>query len=510
MASRRGKTTRGQDTPGSQEPTDAEVVAQAGVSTDAAGKRRPDEADEAAVDAEPPEPAENMFAEEAPRDQGATAEAFPEVEGASVVEAEAVTPRHPAETIEEEKLVELAEAETHVETYEDSSRTDRSSTAEGAMVEESPHSPRSSETPQAPVAPKPQPAPRRSGGFLAPLLGGVLAAVLGYGLAIYGWTQNLALPFLPQADSGAGAELSDLRAGLSAEAEARAAEIAALQSELEALRETPAGATDTAALEERLAAIEAQVSEPGEGGDATALAELQDRLVALEARPVTTEGDVDAGELAALRAALSSVQAEVERLGTEAAEATAAAQAAAEAAEAELAARTAEAETVANQAEMGAVLAQLSAALESGAPLAPGIDRLDAAGVEVPQALQAAREGVPSLAALQTSYPEAARAALSEAMATDAPEDPLDRIGSFLRAQVALRSLSPREGDDADAILSRAEAALRAGDLATALAEIETLPEAAQAPLAEWQAQARARLSAVDAVEAITAEFDPQ
>ncbi len=501
MASRRGKTTRGADTPRTGEPTDAEGVAEPGASPDVEGASRPEEP----IAAETPEPAENMFAEEARPDPVTATPDEEDHSGASTVEPDAVTPEPAAETIDETELTDLAEAETHVEAADQPRREGEQALAE--TVPEVPSEPEASQSQSVPPAAE----PRRSGGFLAPLLGGVLAAVLGYGLAIYGWTQNLALPFLPQADSGADAALGDLRAEISAEAEARAAEIAALEAELEALRGAPGEDGDTTVLEERLAEIEARIADPAVAGSADALAALEDRLAALEARPVAEGSDVDAGELSALREQVSAVQSEVDRLSTEAAEETAAARAAAEAAEEELAARAAEAEAIASSSAARAALAQLSAALESGAPLSPGVEALESAGVAVPPALDAARDGVPTLAALQQSYPEAARAALSEAMAADeAPDAPLDRFGSFLRSQVALRSLSPREGDDADAILSRAEAALRAGDLTTAVAEIETLPEAAQAPLSEWQTQARNRLAAVEAVQTVSTEIDPQ
>jgi hypothetical protein len=81
-------------------------------------------------------------------------------------------------------------------------------------------------------------------------------------------------------------------------------------------------------------------------------------------------------------------------------------------------------------------------------------------------------------------------------------------VGAFLRAQLGVRSLEPREGDDADAILSRAEAALAEGRLGDALAEIETLPEGARAAMSGWAAEATARRDALAAAEALSAELN--
>jgi hypothetical protein len=74
---------------------------------------------------------------------------------------------------------------------------------------------------------------------------------------------------------------------------------------------------------------------------------------------------------------------------------------------------------------------------------------------------------------------------------------------AFLRHQLDVRSVEPREGDDPDAILSRAEAALRDSRLTDALAEIATLPEAAQAPMGAWIAAAEGRVAALSALQAL-------
>ena len=71
-------------------------------------------------------------------------------------------------------------------------------------------------------------------------------------------------------------------------------------------------------------------------------------------------------------------------------------------------------------------------------------------------------------------------------------------MAAFLQNQLGTRSLEPREGNDPDAVLSRVEAAVRQGDLSAALTEIEALPEAGRAEMADWEAAALLRASALD------------
>ncbi|TDE36968.1 hypothetical protein E1B25_12790 [Antarcticimicrobium sediminis] len=215
---------------------------------------------------------------------------------------------------------------------------------------------------------------------------------------------------------------------------------------------------------------------------------LDARLNELETRPLTQGADPEAvaayeRELAAVQEAMAKQRAEVEKMIAEAREtegrATEAAQAAAN--------RNA--------------LARLRGMLESGAPLGGILDELRAGGVAVPDALSAAADGVATMAALRDSYPPAARDALAAARAGTVETD--RSLGAFLRRQLGARSVAPREGGDADAVLSRVEADLTAGRLSQALDEIATLPDPARSALAEWTARAAQRLSALEAAETL-------
>jgi hypothetical protein len=192
-----------------------------------------------------------------------------------------------------------------------------------------------------------------------------------------------------------------------------------------------------------------------------------------------------------------AAQEEAARIAREAAEEAAAREAAAaEEAEATRAAAEAAAAAAAREAAQTSILA----ALDSGEPYADFLT-----GLDVPPALSGpAADGVPTLTELVDSYPEAARAALDSSIRANVDGTALDRFTAFLRVQTGARSLEPREGDDPDAILSRAEAAVRAGDLAQALTEISALPEEGQAAMADWTQSARMRLDALGAAQGLT------
>ena len=85
-----------------------------------------------------------------------------------------------------------------------------------------------------------------------------------------------------------------------------------------------------------------------------------------------------------------------------------------------------------------------------------------------------------------------------------------DRLSAFLRSQSGARSLTPREGTDPDAVLSRAEAALRDGQIKAALAELAGLPPAGTEAMAPWIADATRRLGAEQAIADLSVALNGQ
>ena len=246
-------------------------------------------------------------------------------------------------------------------------------------------------------------------------------------------------------------------------------------------------------------------------------------------RPITVEGDEAAtqaigalqAEIASLTERLGAIESpdasRVEALETELAEASAAAQAALAAKEEEAAALSqalAEAEAanadVAAKAAAATAMAALRTAVETGAPYDAALAAYgEATGETPPEALAAAAEtGVTPLAILERDFADAARDALDASVRATMGDGASDRVGAFLRSQLKLRSLTPREGDDPDAVLSRAEAALRDGGLAKTLEELAALPEAGQEAMSDWLALASARQAALDAAAALQPASD--
>lgn len=353
------------------------------------------------------------------------------------------------------------------------------------------------ETQGSDAAPAPQPVERvieKRGGFFPALIGGVLAAALGFAAA----RTEILDPVLPQAlKSGtSGAAITALQSDVSTTAAAldelrgtvsdlSIPDLAPVESRLDALSETVAATRDDLdGMRADLADLSGQI------------APLEARLTELEKRPIA-EGVSDAAisayerELAAMQDTLATQRAEVEKLIAETRKMEQDARA--------MEARAAEAAQLAANRN---ALARLRGALDSGGPFAGILDELRSGGVTVPDALSAAAtDGVVTLAALRDTFPPAARDALAAARAGTVETD--RSLGAFLRRQLGARSVEPREGDDPDAVLSRAEAALTHGRLAEALDEIAALSEPARAAMADWTALARLRLSALEATETL-------
>ncbi len=162
-----------------------------------------------------------------------------------------------------------------------------------------------------------------------------------------------------------------------------------------------------------------------------------------------------------------------------------------------------------NAASARESLAKIVAALNSGAVFATELDVLQAAsGARAPEALKSvADKGVPTRDELTAAFPEAARAALNAATEEAGENGDIGPVGAFLRRQLGIRSLEPREGNSPDAVLSRAEAAVRTDDLNIALSEIATLPESGRTRFAEWIGLAERRRDALDAIADLSARL---
>lgn len=318
-------------------------------------------------------------------------------------------------------------------------------------------------TPPAETVTEPQAAPASRGGFVPMVLGGVVAAAIGWFAATQmNDTQDVNLR-LDEQDSA----LSDLRSSIPAPQDLSGIE----------------GATQTNAA--AIAELQAQL-----GDLSTRMTALSEQMTALEKATVenaVSEGAMQAyeDELARLQAAMRTQREEVEAMVTQAQQVKA----------------TADAQSA--QTEARAALTAIIATFDTGESYAEPLAALEASGQQVPAALSDNAEGIATLASLRADFPAAARDALAVSRGTGSGS-----VGDFFRTQLGVRSLEPKEGDDPDAILSRAESALSAGNLATALEEIATLPADAQAEFADWSAAAETRLTTVEAANGLMADLN--
>ncbi len=353
------------------------------------------------------------------------------------------------------------------------------------------------QTPEtAPTATSPA---RRSGLSVAAglILGGVLAAILGFAAARTivpeGW------PFpgaTPQPDPLAQAQAEQAR-----QLQALRDQIAALGDRLDQLEAKTQ--TDSRATAQQVADLQSALEAANQR-----LTQLADMLTALDARLLAIEKLPQGSGSEAADAAARAYERELARmremLADELARIEARQQAAQETGQT--------AEEQAQAAALRAAMAELRADLNAGKPFADPLATLaQASGEPAPQALASVADtGIATLAHLQEIFPNAARAALSASIDALVQDGKISRIEGFLRSQLGTRSLEPRPGDDPDAVLSRAEAALKDGDLTTALAELDALPEAGRTKMSDWIRQARTRLAAMQAADALAARLNLQ
>ena len=397
-----------------------------------------------------------------PRKKRAPSKPKAEVIDAEVVAEDLVSEPPATETPVEQATADIADPKTVDDDKPEEPAQDVGEAGTAAEAKDSSNEP-VEETKASYMADTSQPS-----GFFPMILGGVIAGALGFGAAMLifpdGWREK---------DDTLVSKVQD---GLAAQ-----------QENLEGLRDQVSELGSK--FEVDLGGLRDEVAER-----AGAVTELRDRLENL----AKGDGSVALPEdvqvlLNAQKEQISSLSAEVAAMAANAKEQMAAALAQEETAE------QAEARVKARGA-----MQQIRLAMISGEPFAESLALVEPA-VDVPDGLQAvAADGVPTAAGLQQAFPEAARKALSVAVREEAGDDTTSRWQLFLKDQLGARSLTPRDGDDADAVLSRAEAAVRADDLASALNEIEALPDASLVELADWQANAQARQAALDGFEAVS------
>lgn len=323
-------------------------------------------------------------------------------------------------------------------------------------------------------APTPTPAaadPKRKGGFFPLLLGGLVAGAIGYFAAL--------LPNNP------------LNQQMNDQLTAQSSSLAEIKDQLAAVP-----VIDLTPIETAQAALAADLTDLKTEFETT-VAGFDERISALELAP-PSDGSAPVETISAYEEELNALRAQI-------AEMSGMAMTELNDARAEAAAIEENAQKAAKAAAGRAALARVQTAIDDGAPLGAALGDLEAAlGESAPLALIAAKDGIPTLAALQESFPDVAREALVTARNAGVSGEEGSGLGAFLRTQFEVRSVTPQDGDGADAVLSRAEAAVKSGRLNDALTEISGLPDEARAVAAEWIGLAQQRADAITAIDMLS------
>jgi len=347
--------------------------------------------------------------------------------------------------------------------------------------------------PQAPVPPPP--APPRSDGFsrvAAGLIGAVIALAGAAGLQYAG---VLGTPGATTGPAPASADIESLRqeiaalkgAGgadeLAARIDGMAAGLDALKADVAALRDAGSAATGVdgtalQALDGRIKEIEAGVAALGQNTapDTAALTALGDRVAAIESQ---TKSETDAVAQADQR--IAGIEQTITTL-------------------------TGRVDAQAQQPKIALAIATaaLKAAVDRGAPFAAELDAFAAIAPDAPgiQNLKAfADKGVPTREALLSGVEPAAAAMIAASRPADPNAGFFDRLLQSAESLVTVKPIGAVEGSGVPEIVARMQVALTAGDLGKALAEFDTLPDAAKAAAGTFAEQLKARRDAEQLVD---------
>ena len=326
--------------------------------------------------------------------------------------------------------------------------------------------------------------PARSSGVLRLLVDCVVAGAIGFGVATY-------------LNVGSNSQTDTLMASLSSQVEAQSLQIDGLVSEISRVE----GLVDTTALTQKMTDLSTKIDTRSNAGFdgvlaeietlSTAMAALEARILDVEKRPMAESISPDAisayeTEMTDLRAAIAAHRADIESMTAEAR------------------ALEASARADAIKSEGTNWVTEISVAIANGQPFAAPLTALRDEGVDIADVLMdASVEGVSTQSELAAAFPDYARLALAAVRSAETEGDAAGGIMTFLQNQLGVRSVSPRDGDSADAVLSRAEAAAQAGDVASAMAELDALPEVGMSAMADWVALANQRTAVEMARDAL-------
>jgi len=225
------------------------------------------------------------------------------------------------------------------------------------------------------------------------------------------------------------------------------------------------------------------------------LAALANRVARLEAQPLASSG-AGSGEAAAVLAASAALAGRVDDAE---ARLTALGQRV-DTLDAKIAALagTSASQVKSDEAARAIAIVALKRAADGDQPFVADLDLAVALGVagDVASELRPlAARGVTTVAGLQAEFAAVADAIVAATTAANPNAGFFERLVGSARGLVTVRPTTPQPGNEPPAVLSRVEAAVNRGDLATALSEREALPAAGKDASAAWAAKAQDRLT---------------
>lgn len=288
------------------------------------------------------------------------------------------------------------------------------------------------------------------------------------------------------------------------------ADIAALRSEIAALREQGPGA-DTSGVGQAMDQLRADLAalrQSFEAADTGGASALEARIVDLEAKlsRLAQQDGTDAGALAALGERIAAAEAVAKQAGDAGAESARRLGAL----EQTVASLTAKIDAQAEQPRIALSIAAaaLRSAIERGAPFGAELDTFAAIAPSLPQidALRAhAQEGVPARTALAAEMDAAAKAMIGAAHPVPADAGFFQRLLSSAESLVTVRPIGQVEGPGVAETVARMEVAVKDGDLSRALAEYASLPDPVRAAAAAFADKLKVRLDVEQLSEQLVA-----
>ncbi len=266
--------------------------------------------------------------------------------------------------------------------------------------------------------------------------------------------------------------------------------VAGRVSALESGAQQQAAKSDVDALKKEVADLGQRLDSMPAAATPDDLTALANRVARLEALPLAGSGGNESQAAAmALAGRVDDAEARLTSLGQRV-----------DALEAKIGALagTSASQVKSDEAARAIAIVALRRAADGDQPFVADLDLAVALGIAsdaVSELRPLAARGVPTVAEIQAEFPAVADAIVAATTTANPDAGFFERLVGSARGLVTVRPTTPQPGNDPPAVLSRVEAAVNRGDLATALNEREALPAAGKEASAAWAARARDRLT---------------